>query len=235
MSIEHKSIRYQIFFKSRDYEFDQSVDLDDETYEHAAPAEEIPEWCNLEYKKCPNCTLSPIWHPHCPLAVRLIPFVKLPACNSYDEVRAEVTMQNKTVIAETSAQEAFSSLLGLVMATSGCPHTRFFKPMAWYHQPFSTPEETMYRACTTYLFSNFIHKGKNKNKDFDFEALKRIYQNIHQINVHIAARIKNYSETDSALNAIVLLDLITNDLPIAVDEDLSELKKLFYSHRNLFN
>ncbi|HCB38382.1 MAG TPA: hypothetical protein DEP79_01750, partial [Gammaproteobacteria bacterium] len=216
MSTEEKSIRYEIFFKTQDYVFDQTIELNDESYEHAAPDEAIPEWCKLEFKKCPNCTLSNIWHEYCPLAVRLIPFVKLPACNSYDEVRAEVTMNNKTVIAETSAQEAFSSVLGLVMATSGCPHTSFFKPMAWYHQPFSTPEETMYRVCTAYLFSHFIHK--RAGKELNFEALKVIYQNIHQINVNIAARIKNYSDTDSALNAIVLLDLITNDLPIAVDE-----------------
>lgn len=233
MSTEKKSIRYQIFFKSQDYVFDQTIELNDDTYEHAAPEEDIPEWCRLEFKKCPNCTLNNIWHEYCPLAVRLIPFVKLPACNSYDDVRAEVTMDNKSVIAETSAQEAFSSLLGLVMATSGCPHTRFFKPMAWYHNPFSTPEETMYRACTTYLFSNFLHNRNSKS--LNFEALKKIYHNIHQINVHIASRIKNYSDTDSALNAIVLLDLITNDLPIAVDEDLTELKQLFESHKNLFN
>ncbi|MEE2730527.1 MAG: hypothetical protein VYA55_06860 [Pseudomonadota bacterium] len=233
MSTEEKSVRYQIFFKTQDYVFDQTIHLNDETYEHPAPDEEIPEWCNLEFKKCPNCTLSSIWHEHCPLAVRLIPFVKLPACNSYDEVRAEVTLNHKTIIAETSAQEAFSSVLGLVMATSGCPHTSFFKPMAWYHQPFSTPEETMYRVCTAYLFSHYIHRRDGKK--LDFSALKVIYHNIHQINVQIAARIKNYSDTDSALNAIVLLDLITNDLPIAVDEDLDELKRLFESHKSLFN
>jgi hypothetical protein len=233
MSTEEKSIRYQIFFKSSDYVFDQTIELDDDSYEHAAPEDEVPDWCKLEFKQCPNCTLSPIWHDHCPLAVRLIPFVKIPACNSYDEVRAEVHMDNKMIITETSAQEAFSSLLGLVMATSGCPHTRFFKPMAWYHQPFSTPEETMYRACTTFLFSSFLHR-KGGQRKMSLDALKIIYKNIHQINVHVASRIKNYSDTDSAINAIVLLDLITKDLPIAVDEDLTELKQLFDSHKNLF-
>lgn len=234
MSTEEKTIHYQIFFKSSDYVFEQSVVLDDENYEHAAPEQEAPEWCDLEYKKCPNCTLDPIWHKQCPLAIRLIPFVNLPSIKSYDEVKAEVEMDMKTVIAETSAQEAFSSLLGLVMATSGCPHTAFFKPMAWFHQPFSTPEETMYRACTAYLTSSVLRNKVGKD-GASFDELKTIYKNIHMINVHIASRIKNYSETDSALNAIVLLDLITKDLPLAVDEDLSDLKELFKSHANLLS
>lgn len=234
MSHEEKTIRYQIFFRESGILFDQTVKLDDEKFEHAPPAGEYPDWCRLEYKQCPNCTLSTIWHKYCPLALRLIPFVNLPECNSYDDVRAEITMENKTVLAETSAQEAFSSLLGLVMATSGCPHTNFFKPMAWYHQPFSTPDETMYRVCTTYLFSNFLHK-KGKQMTLSFDMLKLIYKNIHIINVHIASRIHSYSKTDSAVNAIVLLDLITNDLPIAVDENLTELKRLFDSHKNLFS
>lgn len=233
MSTEEKTIQYQIFFKSSDYTFEQTVVLDDDKYEHSAEEEDAPEWCNLQYKQCPNCTLNPIWHKQCPLAVRLIPFVNLPSIKSYDEVRAEVEMDSKTVTTETSAQEAFSSLLGLVMATSGCPHTAFFKPMAWFHQPFSTPEETMYRACTTYL-SSYVLRGKFKKQEASFEDLKIIYKNIHMINVHIASRIHNYSQTDSALNAIVLLDLITKDLPIAVDEDLSDLKQLFKSHSTLF-
>lgn len=234
MDIEEKTFHYNIFFKSSEFEFDYSVRITDENFEHDPPVGDVPEWCELEFKKCPNCTLSSIWHSHCPLAVRLIPFVKLPKCNSYDEVHAEVEFDDKKITYDTSAQEAFSSLLGLVMATSGCPHTSFFKPMAWYHRPFSSPEETMFRACTTYLFSYFIHKLEQQ-EEVSFDALKVVYHNIHTINVNIAARIQNYLKTDSAINAIVLLDLITNDLPIAIDEDLSELKRLFLSHKTIFD
>jgi len=148
-------------------------------------------------------------------------------------VHAEVEFDGMKTTYDTSAQEAFSSLLGLVMATSGCPHTEFFKPMAWYHRPFSTPDETMYRACTTYLFSHFVHQDKSQ-QTLSFDFLKVVYQNIHTINVHIASRIQNYLETDSAINAIVLLDLITKDLPIAIDEDLDELKKMFSGHQRIY-
>ncbi len=233
MAAEIKSIGYKIFFKQSQEMFEKVVEINEENFEHPAPElEELPKWSELDYKKCPNCTLNPIWHTHCPLAVRLIPLVNMPPCNSYDEVTAEVTMEGKKISVDTSAQEVLSSLLGLVMATSGCPHTQFFKPLAWYHQPFATPEETVYRACTAYLSSYALHNDSS-NK-VSFEALKKIYTNIHIINVNVASRIHNYAETDSAINAIVLLDLITQDLPIAVDEDLSELKRLFKHHRSLF-
>jgi hypothetical protein len=146
-----------------------------------------------------------------------------------------VEYEDKLISYDTSAQEAFSSLLGLIFATSGCPHTLFFKPMAWYHRPFSSGDETLFRACSTYLFSWFIHhRDQSDPKKISFETLKSVYQQIHTINVHIAARVQNFLKTDSAINAIVLLDLITKDLPIALDEDLTEMKHLFESHRPLF-
>ena len=233
MDAEEKSIRYRIFFKSSKVEIDQTVVLNDGNFEHPAQKTDIPDWCQLGYKQCPNCTLSPIWHPYCPLAVRLIPFVNLPACNSYDEVSAKVEMENKVITTETSAQEALSSLVGLVIATSGCPHTRFFKPLAWFHNPFSSPEETLYRTCAAYLFSCISHR-KPDQPEISFELLKEIYKNIHIINVNIAARIHNHSETDSVLNAIVLIDLITKELPITIDDDLSDVKRLFQCHKTLF-
>ena len=233
MSAEQKYIHYKIFFKNTDYVFDQTVVLTDQYYEHAAPEGEPPQWCDLEYKRCPNCTLDPIWHKRCPLAVRLIPYVNLPSIKSYDEVTAVVEMDHKTTSTETSAQEALSSLMGVIMASSGCPHTRFFKPMAWHHHPFATPEETLYLACTTYL-SSYVFSNKDHSCEVSFDDLKEIYNNIHQVNVHIAQRIHNHSATDSALNAIVLLDMITKDLPLAVDEGLTELTQIFKSHVNLF-
>lgn len=233
--LDSKTFDYRIFFRKKQFEFHYPVTISADTIEHAPPTGEAPEWCELEFKQCPNCTLSPIWHKYCPLAVRLVPFVNLPKCNSFDQVDAEVIFDDKKITYDTSAQEAFSSLLGLVMATSGCPHTVFFKPMAWHHRPFSNQDETLFRACTTYLFSYFIHRRDKENvSQISFDILKGVYENIHTINVHIASRIQNYLKTDSAINAIVLLDLITNDLPIAIDEDLTELKKLFESHRLLF-
>ena len=90
-----------------------------------------------------------------------------------------------------------------------------------------------FKSPTTLLSLFFFHQGGSQ-QTLSFDFLKVVYQNIHTINVHIASRIKNYLETDSAINAIVLLDLITKDLPIAIDEDLDELKKMFSSHQQIY-
>lgn len=233
MSVEKKSFHYRIFFKQSQDVFEQKIEFNNDQYVHPEPElDRTPNWCNLEYKQCPNCTLNAIWHKHCPLALRLTPLVELPHCTSYDKVSLEVVENDSTYRIDTTAQEALSSLLGLLVATSGCPHTQFFKPLAWFHQPFASNEETVYRVCSAFLMSSVVYD--QPLSETPFEALKEIYANMHLVNVHIASRIHNVLDTDSTVNAIVLLDLLTKDLPTMVDDDFVDLEWLFKCHRFFF-
>ena len=54
---------------------------------------------------------------------------------------------------ETSAQQAMSSVLGLIMATSGCPWTDRLRPMARFHLPFASEAETLYRSVGMFLLA----------------------------------------------------------------------------------
>ena len=47
----------------------------------------------------------------------------LKALVSIDTVGVTVTQSERTIYAETTAQQAMSSVLGLIMATAGCPWT----------------------------------------------------------------------------------------------------------------
>lgn len=219
-----KRFHYEIFFRNSDQRFEYIVELDPDTLEHAAPPGNAPLWAELSHKQCPHCPLKPETTPHCPLALRVAPLAKVPKCRSYDPVRAVVTQDDKRISIDTTAQEAFSSLLGLLMATSGCPHTHFFKPMAWYHQPFATADETLFRVCASHLIAEFLLRN---GQPPDLMALKTLYDNMHTINVKLASRLTYDVQTDSTLNAIVLLDLLTKDLPMAIDEGLNELHQLF--------
>ena len=67
---------------------------------------------------------------------------------SFDTVGVTVTQAERTVYAETSAQQAMSSVLGLIMATSGCPWTDHLRPMARFHLPFASEAETVYRSVS---------------------------------------------------------------------------------------
>ena len=121
--------------------------------------EPLPAWTILRFHQCPNCPFTADTHPHCPLAVNLVNVVNhFDRLLSYKEIHVDVMTGERSVSQDTTVQEGVSSLMGLVIATSGCPHTAFFKPMARFHLPFSSEEETMYRATSMYLLAQYFLK-----------------------------------------------------------------------------
>jgi hypothetical protein len=128
---------------------------------------------------------------------------------------------------ETTVQRGMSSLMGLVMATSGCPHMAFFKPMARFHLPFASAEETVYRATSMYLLAQYFLHKEGHPTDLDLTGLREIYNNIEIVNVAVAKRLRTATEADSAINAIILLDIYTKAIPVVIEESLEEIRYLF--------
>ena len=54
------------------------------------------------------------------------------------------------------------SLIGIYMVTSGCPIMDKLRPMARFHLPFASTEETIYRAISTYLLGQYFLEQKGK-------------------------------------------------------------------------
>jgi len=118
---------------------------------------DLPPWTRLECEQCANCPLSTADTEYCPMAVRLVPLIELfGKVRSYDEVTARVDSDERTVTKRTSVQRVLRSLMGLLSASSDCPHVDFLKPMAHFHLPFSTTEETVYRVVSTYLLAQYF-------------------------------------------------------------------------------
>jgi hypothetical protein len=187
-----------------------------------------PDWCRLDFHQCPNCPLQVATHPYCPLAARLVKLMA--ACQnvlSHDEVDMEVTTPERIVTKRTTAQRAVSSLMGLVMATSGCPHMAFLKPMARYHLPLATEEETIFRAVSTYLLAQYFRHKYTSGTNSDLENLKNNYGEIRIINVAMASRLRTVSEQDSAVNAVILLDIFAKTLPYSIEDSLEDIRYLF--------
>lgn len=187
-----------------------------------------PDWCKLGFHQCPNCPLRTEVQPYCPLAKRLVTLIA--TCQnvlSYDEVKVEVTTPDRLVIKRTTAQRGVSSLMGLEMATSGCPHMSFLKPMARYHLPFATQEETIFRVVSTYLLEQYFRHKQKLNTDLELENLKKIYGEIRFVNTAMASRLRAISVKDSAVNAVVLLDIFAKMLPYSIEESLEEIRYLF--------
>jgi hypothetical protein len=188
-----------------------------------------PFWTELKFSQCANCPLSTDEYAHCPAALHMAPAVEsLKALVSFDVVGVTVTQAERTVHAETTAQQAMSSVLGLIMATSGCPWTDRLRPMARFHLPFASEAETVYRSvCMFLLARELVGVGEAHG----FAQLTDLYENLHVVNRDMSRRLGAATRTDPARNAMALLDSYTTLLPAALESSLQELKPLFDAWR----
>jgi hypothetical protein len=188
-----------------------------------------PFWTELKFSQCANCPLSTAEYAHCPAALHMAPAVEsLKALVSFDVVGVTVTQPERTVHAETTAQQAMSSVLGLIMATSGCPWTDRLRPMARFHLPFASEAETVYRSvCMFLLARELVGVGDAHG----FAQLTDLYENLHVVNRDMSRRLGAATRTDPARNAMALLDSYTTLLPAALESSLQELKPLFDAWR----
>jgi hypothetical protein len=193
------------------------------------PPADPPFWAELKFNRCANCPLNEQDHPHCPAALQMAAALEpLKALVSFDTVGVTVLQFERTVYAETSVQQAMSSVFGLIMATSGCPWTDRLRPMARFHVPFAGETETLYRSVSMYLLSReFVPREKRGAEGAEFAALEDLYRNLHVVNRDMSRRLGAAAATDPARNAIALLDSFTLLLPAALERSLDELQPLF--------
>ena len=190
-----------------------------------APPDPPPFWTELTFSRCANCPLDETLNAHCPAALQLASALEpLSALVSFDTVGVTVTQAERTVYAQTSAQQAMSSVIGLVMATSGCPWTDHLRPMARFHLPFASEAETVYRSIGMFLLARAI---AGSDEPQGFAALEELYQNLHVVNRDMSRRLGAAARTDPARNAMALLDAYTTLLPEALERSLDELSPLF--------
>lgn len=191
----------------------------------------LPDWTGLSFHQCGHCPLSPEQSPHCPFAVALVePVEILSQHTSYEEVEVIVRWRGREIRQHTTLQRGLGSLLGVLGATSGCPHTRMMKAMAWFHLPFSTSDETLYRALGTYLLGQFLRAKRGQSSDWSLEGLRATYRNLRQVNVGMSRRLRAAAEEDSSVNGLILLDLLAADMLYALDQYEGELDLFFQEY-----
>ncbi|UCD80107.1 MAG: hypothetical protein JSW26_01345 [Desulfobacterales bacterium] len=187
-----------------------------------------PIWTELDFHQCSNCPLDVASHPHCPLAVNMVNIVnRFEDLISYDKIRVDVTTEERCISQITTAQLGISSMLGLVIATCGCPHAAFFRPMARFHLPLASKEETIFRATSMYMLAQYFLKKAGQFADFELHGLTSIYDNMQIVNIAIVARLRAATKTDSSINAIVILDNYAKYLPYAIEKSLQDIRYLF--------
>lgn len=218
------------FFKlADDQEEVFRLELDGKTLELIGPGNEsLPEWARLDFHKCPHCPLQSDTSPYCPLAASISGVVnQFRNIISYDEIFLQVETDERVVSQKTTAQRALGSFMGVVMAVSGCPHTGYFKPMARFHLPLASEEETIYRSTSMYLLAQYFKFREEGKADFSLKGLETIYKNIQIVNTFIVNRLRGASKTDSSVNAIIMLDIYARIMPYVIEDSLEEIRYLF--------
>lgn len=191
----------------------------------AAPMSNPPAWAALDFHQCPNCPLQPAGIPRCPMAVRFVPLIAfLKTLRSYEQVDVRVDTPQRSVSKSTSVQRGISPLMGLLAASSDCPHAAFLKPMAHFHLPFASEEETIYRAASTYLLGQYFAGQQGQVPDWSLNGLKKYYKELQIVNASMAKRLRHATDDDGAINAFILLDILAKALPCSIDDQLDDIK-----------
>ena len=188
----------------------------------------LPEWTRLENHQCSNCPLDVKKHPYCPIAVNLSDIIdKFSDCISYTEVNVRVDSPDRIYIKDTTIHEALSSLIGIIMVTSGCPIMDILRPMVRFHLPFSNIEETIFRSVGSYLIMQYFKNANGKAPDWELKLLINAYEKIQIVNNGMAKRLYSVSKSDANANAVVILDMLAKELPYSILENLKELQYLY--------
>jgi hypothetical protein len=191
----------------------------------------LPAWTALDYHQCPHCALDRERVPHCPLAASVADVVhRFDDILSHSEITLEVITPERRVSQHTTAQRAIGSLMGLLIATSGCPHTAVFRPMARFHLPLATADETLYRVASMFLLGQHFARAAGACATFDIDGVQEIYRRVHAVNVAVARRLRAATSTDSSVNALITLDVFAIDIPFAMDESLERIAHLFEAY-----
>jgi len=100
------------------------------------PTAHHPPWTRLEHHQCPNCPLRSTQSPHCPAAVGLADLMdSFKDCLSTEPAQIIVAVESREYRKQAPVQYGVSALMGLLMATSGCPVTEKLRPMVHVHLP----------------------------------------------------------------------------------------------------
>lgn len=192
---------------------------------------DLPAWTKLAFEQCPHCPLSAAETPHCPLAARIADVVdRFSDVVSHAPVRTEVRLPDRTVVKQADAQQGVSSLLGLLMATSGCPRTAWLKPLARFHTPFAGGEETLFRAAGMYLLAQHFRARRGRKPDLALDLLTGLYRDLQVLNTAVAKRVRAARGRDAAVNAVVVLDFFAANFSLSMEHGLEELEPLFAPH-----
>lgn len=220
------SVQYHFVFKDGSaWTYQIALDSEDPDENRAGP---WPEWTRLDYHRCSHCPLANTDVTFCPYAMSLLEPARVTSHRSSHEVlQLSITAKGREIRAETSLQRAMGSLMGLVGPFSGCPVTSILRPMARYHLPLSTADETLARAFGTFLVGQYLRSQHGKSTDWGMIGLRKIYADLRTLNRGMSKRLRAAQHDDAGVNSFVLLDVLASDVGAALEQYEGDLDEAF--------
>ena len=224
------------------FDFDDGIDktfslqLDRETLDFVnSETNDAPEWAELSYNKCTNCPLSEVDNNYCPVALNLNNLTeKFNAVVSHESVFVSVTTEDRTYKKRTTIEEALSSLMGIIMATSGCPVLDHLRPMARFHLPFATPLETSIRSLSMFILAQYLFNNDTDPSSINISLsdFEKIYAEVNSVNNDFSARLRAAGEKDANLSALTNLDCHATLVSFTIEETMNEVKQYYSAYKN---
>ena len=214
----------------RECRFDLS--LDPQTLGLIPSPGDPPQWARLGNQQCPHCPLPAGIHPHCPVARNLAPVIaEFVQRISFEEADISIVTENREYRRRAPLQNGISSLIGIVMVTSGCPYLDKLRPMVYTHVPFASTEETTYRAVSMYLLAQYLRRQRGLQPDWEMAGLVKIYEDVSLVNKHFVDRLKTIKLEDASLNAVVKLDCFAAMTATLVEaQSLAGVESIFHPY-----
>ena len=196
-------------------------------------AQSLPEWTQLDFHKCPHCPLKKSDTPFCPAARHISAVTsRFRQYLSITRVGVIVETPERRCEKEVDLQKGLSSLMGIFMAGSGCPHTDFLRPLLKFHLPFANRQETFYRVLSMYLLAQYMRGDMILDADGATKHLSEKYKALRLVNKSIRERIKAAESEEANANALMILDCFALDASFRIDQDLfTDLEKVFGVYR----
>lgn len=187
-----------------------------------------PRWTCMETERCPACSLEGV--AHCPAALDIADVVDaFGAIASFECVDVHVLTPERGYFKRCDSRTALRSLLGLIMATGGCPVLGQFRGLARFHLPFANRQEALFRAVSACLLKNYFALGPAAPVAAvcELAPLAALYEQVQTVNEALCRRLRLAGESESSVSALVQLFSHSVLFAEAAPKYLEELRTLF--------
>lgn len=198
MESEHVAYRFEL--EGREVRFDVAT-----APSHVESEGEHPDWAKLGFNQCQCCPLKEKNCDYCPAATRINEVMEAFADDaSIERVKVTVETTQRSYVDECDLQTGINSLMGLMMATSGCPVLKELGAMASFHIPFCTTRETLHRTVGSYLIKQYFKQLNGEKPDWELKQLKELYDVLEGLNQDFSKRIQASITSDAVSNAVIM-------------------------------